>query len=400
MIHAPHDVWLAAASYLVATMAGFTGLILTRGASRLSPAGRKRVVSMAAVALGIGIWSMHFLAMLGMRLPEPFYYSGLQTMISALVAILVAGGALLMLHFWRRSRACVIGAGALVGVGISSMHDIGMAAMVGYAASSSVLDIAVVTAVSSSLSIGLVWIGYGAERTVSRTLAATLAFGLTVFVIHFLAIALTDFTPDRSGIGMGPDLDNETLALLVALSVFAISGAFLLTGVNLTPDMGGQGRVQMTGRADGPASDGPVERHGDAIHVSSGRSPAFATRARPTASRHAEHQEVVIPYERDGRTLFVPQDKVVALQSDGHYTHLVTSTDRLFCPWSISQAENRLSDASFLRTHRRYLVNTSHIVGFQRRKDIGLCTMTANPAVSTVPVSRTRLAAVKQVLGV
>ena len=71
MIEAAHDLRLVIASLAVAMMAGFTGLSLTRGANALPPGRRKVVVSMAAVALGGGIWSMHFVAMLGLRTAVP-----------------------------------------------------------------------------------------------------------------------------------------------------------------------------------------------------------------------------------------------------------------------------------------------------------------------------------------
>ena len=56
MLDVSHNPLLVIASLAVALMAGFTGLSLTRGASRLQPAQRKRVVAMSAVALGGGIW--------------------------------------------------------------------------------------------------------------------------------------------------------------------------------------------------------------------------------------------------------------------------------------------------------------------------------------------------------
>ena len=56
----------------------------------------------AAVVLG----GMHFVAMLGLQLPILFYYDGLYTLISALIAILLVGAALLFLHFLpARARA-------------------------------------------------------------------------------------------------------------------------------------------------------------------------------------------------------------------------------------------------------------------------------------------------------
>ena len=71
-----HNLWLIVASFAVALMAGFTGLSLTNGLSTYSYTRRKIAISFAAIALGGGIWSMHFVAMLGLQLPFVLLPSG------------------------------------------------------------------------------------------------------------------------------------------------------------------------------------------------------------------------------------------------------------------------------------------------------------------------------------
>lgn len=124
-----HNMYLVAASLCVALIAGFTGLSLTKGLSERTFAQRKISVALAAVALGGGIWSMHFVAMLGLQMPFLFYYDAVITLASALVAILVVGLALLILHFGQRTRARLITAGVIVGLGVIAMHYIGMAGL-------------------------------------------------------------------------------------------------------------------------------------------------------------------------------------------------------------------------------------------------------------------------------
>jgi NO-binding membrane sensor protein with MHYT domain len=67
MITPTYDYLLVAASVLVSLMASFTGLTLTKGISALPEGRRKMQIVMAALALGGGIWSMHFVAILAMR---------------------------------------------------------------------------------------------------------------------------------------------------------------------------------------------------------------------------------------------------------------------------------------------------------------------------------------------
>jgi signal transduction histidine kinase len=82
-----------------------------------------------AVSMGLGIWTMHFTAMLAYRLPIAVRYDELITALSVLPAI---GAAAIMLHLITqpkvRSGRIVFG-GLLIGGGIGAMHFTGMAAM-------------------------------------------------------------------------------------------------------------------------------------------------------------------------------------------------------------------------------------------------------------------------------
>lgn len=161
MLDYSHNTWLVMASLAVALMAGFTGLYLTHGASRLDSQRRKFVVALASVILGGGIWSMHFVAMLGLQLPILFYYDALITLMSALVAILMVGLALLLLHFRPRSVQTMIGSGVIVGLGIVAMHYVGMAGMQLCRPVYDIFDVALSALASVILSVSAIWVAYG-----------------------------------------------------------------------------------------------------------------------------------------------------------------------------------------------------------------------------------------------
>ena len=88
MLTVTYDPAMVAASLMIAIMASFTGLRLASGLSRLSLAVRKQEIAKAAIALGGGIWSMHFVGMLAVQLPVRIFYDALPTLGSVLVAIL------------------------------------------------------------------------------------------------------------------------------------------------------------------------------------------------------------------------------------------------------------------------------------------------------------------------
>jgi NO-binding membrane sensor protein with MHYT domain len=370
-----HDLRLVAAALAVALMAGFTGLSLTRGAQGLAPGPRKAVVSMAAVALGGGIWSMHFVAMLGLQLPILFYYDALVTLVSALAAILMTGAALLILHFRPRSRANLTLAGAILGAGIPVMHYIGMSGMELCRPVAGPAAVAAASAVSIALGIVVVRIAYG-DRGRRSILLGTLVFGTAVVAVHFLALAGTDFVATGETRIAGPLIGNAVLAFLVTLSGFAISGAFLLTGVTFVPVPAAAADPV---KPQAPRAEPPVPP-ADAA----GRTAALPVR---------------VPYEREGRIHFADSAAVAALRADGHYTTLHLGAERHFCPWSISEAEARLAAAGFLRVHRSFLVNPRHVSGFSRDKDQGWCSFEGAPGLGRVPVSRSRLPDLRAVLG-
>jgi len=366
MLAVHYDPLLVAGAVLVAVMASFTGLRLASGLSRLDVAGRKRHVAMAAVALGGGIWSTHFVAMLALRLPVPVFYDALTTLVSALIAILLTGAALLMLHFGPRTRLRVAGAGVLMGAGIVTMHYTGMAGLEGCGTEFRPAGYAVSTLLAVALSIAALRLAYG-RRTGQMLVLGAAAYGAGIVAMHFSAMYWTGFIALAAPLPSAPLISNDYLALLVALATFTLCGAFLLTA------------------ATGPARE-PLPTGAPA--------PAGAVSA-PSALRRPAR----IPYERDGRTFFVTAAEIMAARADGHYTTLFRGDAELFCPWPISRLENELEGGRFLRTHRSYLVNLDFVRGFERRKDQGVCLFEIGAALDEAPVSRTNLAQTRALLG-
>src|SRR5205807_1555018 len=82
-----------------------------------------------AFAMGMGIWSMHFIGMLAFSLPIPIAYDVGVTIASMLIAIVVSGFALLTVSRASLSMRNLAAGGVLMGIGICSMHYTGMAAM-------------------------------------------------------------------------------------------------------------------------------------------------------------------------------------------------------------------------------------------------------------------------------
>ncbi len=369
MLDHGHNHLLVIAAFAIVLMSGFTGLSLTQGASRMGLARRKLVVAMSAIALGSGIWSMHFVAMLGMRLPVPFYYDALITLISAFVAILLTGLALLVVHFGDRTPFRITLGGLCLALGVVSMHYIGMGGIQAVRPVYSVLGILIALVAALILCVAAFWISYGA-RARANILVGTIAFAVAVFAVHFVAMAGTRFLPLQDTAHGGFWLSNDLLAFGVTLSSFVISGAFLLVSVSFA------GR---DAQATPEAADAPSEQ---------GDTPQMMPQTRTK-----------IPYEQNGRIHFLDPEEVAAIRAEGRYTFLYHKDGRLFSPWSISEAESRTGDAGFIRCHRSYLVNPEFVTGFERKKDNGVCFFDGAQQIEKAPVSRSYLKAVRTQLG-
>jgi NO-binding membrane sensor protein with MHYT domain/two-component sensor histidine kinase len=121
--------WLVLVSVLVAILASYTALTL---ALRIRVASRQSApvwLVGGGVAMGIGIWSMHFVGMLALTLPIEIAYNIGVTLLSMVIAIVVSTFALHIASRRQVGRAALVSAGVAMGVGICAMHYVGMAAI-------------------------------------------------------------------------------------------------------------------------------------------------------------------------------------------------------------------------------------------------------------------------------
>ncbi|SEW32664.1 MHYT domain-containing protein, NO-binding membrane sensor [Cognatiyoonia koreensis] len=367
ILEANHDAFLVVMSCIVALVAGFTGLSLTRDLSRKPILQRQISIALAAIALGGGIWSMHFVAMLGLDLPILFYYDAAITLVSALTAILIVGAALVLLHFVERTPRVINAAGAIVGVGILGMHYIGMAGLQLCRAIYTPLGLVFSSVVAIFLCIIAFRIAYG-RRENRNIFLGTICFAVAVCSVHFLAMAGTRFVAEPSLSEFGPTMSNEVLALGVIFTSFIIFGTFLWVSV-----------TYLVGNVSTPDAE----------------MPDAEAEIPDTASLPL--QGLQIPCERDGTRIFISPADVALVRADGHYTQVYTEQDRLFCVWPITEATKRLVSTGFLQTHRSYLVNPHKVSRFERQKDKGRCIF-AMDDLPPAPVSRSKLKLVQDAL--
>src|SRR5258708_37761006 len=126
----PHyDLSLVVASVLIASFASYVALDLSK---RVRDANRRVAATWwvgGSIAMGTGIWSMHFVGMLAFSLPIALGYTGRLTFVSWAAAVAVSAVALGLAGRGSLTLARLAGGSLAMSAGICAMHYTGMAAL-------------------------------------------------------------------------------------------------------------------------------------------------------------------------------------------------------------------------------------------------------------------------------
>ena len=233
---AGHDPYLVALSVVIAILGGYTGFGLTARIRGTPDAGHRLLLAGAAFFLAIGIWTMHFVGMLAAPLPSGTVYLVLPTIVSFLICALVVGISLFFVSVGEPPVSRVLSSAVLLGVGIASMHYVGMHGLSGNFAMTH--DAAMVV-LSVLIAIAAAYGGLRAflarQGGVQLALSAV-AFGVAVSGMHYTAMAGMHLVPPSEGMHRhveGLAASSQMLSLVVALLCFVIAAGFLLS---LVPD--------------------------------------------------------------------------------------------------------------------------------------------------------------------
>lgn len=219
IVHGTHDKYLVILSILIAMFASFTALSLA-SRMRASMGWMHRVwLSAAAVTLGAGIWSMHFVAMLAFSMPgmETSYNLGL-TFLSLCIALIFTGAGFAVMNWQAISPQRVVAAGLLIGSGVLAMHYIGMAAMRMAATLSYDRQwLAASILIALGAATAAVWLA-AYDRALSHRLAAAVVMGGAIAGMHYAGMHAATFTASTS-MDMakgGASLGQTYLAILIS----------------------------------------------------------------------------------------------------------------------------------------------------------------------------------------
>ncbi|MBY8973421.1 EAL domain-containing protein [Pseudomonas sp. P867] len=235
MLIGHYSSFLVFISLCVAILASYTALDMT---GRIATAkGRDVYFWMigGALAMGVGVWSMHFIGMLAFYLPIKLAYDLNLTALSLLIAVLSSGFAL-----WLVSQSrigCIqLGIGALfMGTGIASMHYIGMAALLmlpGIDYDPALFGTSVAVAIIAS-AMGL-WIAIRLRKNTPHVrrnrCAAAVFIGIAIVGMHYIGMAAANFPEGSYCTALSSGVSGEQLYKVVVItSLLVLIGALLLS---------------------------------------------------------------------------------------------------------------------------------------------------------------------------
>jgi NO-binding membrane sensor protein with MHYT domain len=232
-------------AFAMSCLGAFLGLrcvILSRAYDGVAKA---RWLILAAVAIGaVGIWSMHFIAMLGFTIPgEPIRYNVLVTVASMLLAVVVVGAGLFIVGFGNGRLPRLLAGGAILGVGVAAMHYLGMAAMNMMGSMSYRLPLVALSVVIAIVA-GTValWIGTWI-RGIAATVGAAVIMGIAVTGMHYTGMAalqvtgglMSSMSADGATAAVGVSGASAATFVIPLLLVISLATFLLTLSISLTP---------------------------------------------------------------------------------------------------------------------------------------------------------------------
>jgi NO-binding membrane sensor protein with MHYT domain len=229
-----YDPYLVALSILVAVFASYTALDLGGRVAAARGLARRVWLAAAAITMGGGIWSMHFVAMLAFIMPTPMSYDIGLTTLSLVVAMFVTGGGFYVISRHSGSLLRLVLSGIFMGLGIAAMHYTGMAAMREHVdLSYDRIFVALSLIIAIGASTAALWLAFR-TTDLGQKLIAAVVMGLAISGMHYTAMGGTTFAAH------GPvfevhgyaSLDQTNLALAVAGTTFVILASALIASLS------------------------------------------------------------------------------------------------------------------------------------------------------------------------
>ncbi|WP_313893146.1 EAL domain-containing protein [Psychrobacillus sp.] len=226
-----YSISLVALSIFVAIVASYTALSMNERAQQNSFFHKSFWLILAAIAMGFGIWSMHFIGMSAFSLPVDMKYDKLLTVFSVIPAMLASFLAFYLADLKKRTFWSYTLAGIAMGIGISSMHYLGMYAMkmdIIYAYDKSLFAASILIAVV--VSVVAIYIFSTLQRYMKNRfiqIITSIVMGLAVSSMHYTGMAAITFYVPK---GFVPDPVHAHMEGMYGIAISVTIGMAMLLG--------------------------------------------------------------------------------------------------------------------------------------------------------------------------
>ncbi|MEU1009230.1 MHYT domain-containing protein [Streptomyces sp. NPDC005890] len=275
-------------AYLMACLGGALGLRCTTRSLLVTHSWRPAWLALGSAAIGSGIWTMHFVAMMGFTIEETsIHYDKPITYASLGLAIVMVGAGIFIVGYRGATGTPLFTGGTITGLGVASMHYLGMAGVRFHGRFTyNTLTVAASVVIAVVAATAALWAA-GQVRGFLWSVGASLVMGLAVSGMHYTGMAALGVHLDGGAHTSG----GAPAASVLAPMLIGPLAFLLLAGVVVIVDplmiMGRPQRTPVEHKPGVPAA--AVASHTDrrpALHE--GRGPA----------RRPEHHHSRTPQNR------------------------------------------------------------------------------------------------------
>ncbi|AGS68873.1 MHYT domain-containing protein [Streptomyces collinus] len=226
-------------AYLMACLGGALGLRCTTRSLLVTHSRRPAWLALGSAAIGSGIWTMHFVAMIGFSIKEtPIHYDQPITYASLALAVVMVGVGIFIVGYRGATGTALFTGGTITGLGVASMHYLGMAGMqFDGRFTYNTLTVAASVVIAVVAATAALWAA-GRVRGFLWSVGASLVMGLAVSGMHYMGMAALDVhlhtPPSAATTGSGADvlapmLIGPLVFLLIA-GVVVMRDPLMITG--------------------------------------------------------------------------------------------------------------------------------------------------------------------------
>ena len=227
-----YSLRLVILSYLIAIAASYVALDVT---SRIKDVSISKYESYiwqigGSLAMGLGIWSMHFIGMLAFIMPMPMLYDPTLTGVSIVVAVIASMLAFSLLRSRTIKFSYLILGGGMLGFAIAAMHYTGMAAMaismkIHYLPGLFTLSILIaIFASEAALYLAIKSSQSSPNNRLLLKIISSLIMGAAICGMHYTGMAAAVFTPLDKMPNMSSAASPSTLSVMIAIVAIFILG--------------------------------------------------------------------------------------------------------------------------------------------------------------------------------